>query len=131
MGIDMEIRFSLEIEPDEKFMIFANNLLRDKSSICEQEKALYKDEDELYGINSLSRFYGKGYERGPFISLYGLCAVLEKLFEEYKIKIYYHGDCSEFDESYVFDLKKRNDLLEYFCKNGEAPYRRSNYNDVD
>lgn len=133
MGIDIEIAIGLKNKPDEAFINRMKNLLKDCSPIegnlyiCTDEVEDIERFSTVYGISSISRYYGEGYERGPFLSLYGLLIFLRKAFKEYEPTIFYGGDCNdsipEFRESDL-DL-----LMDHFIKVGSSPYRDKNYNE--
>lgn len=70
-----------------------------------------------------SRYYGKGYERGPLFNYIAMAEFLEFLIPE--CRVYYGGDSSGVCLE-LFDKSAREDLIKHFIKNnGRNNYLRA------
>lgn len=126
MGVDIEIRIGLKKIPKTKIINKLNWMLKDCSPIEGIVKLSDGDDIEeperfkiIYEISSLTRYYGEGYERGPFIYIYGFIHFLIFYFKEYDLTIFYGGDCSDYISEIKDGLKS---IMEHFVKNGNSPY---------
>lgn len=81
-----------------------------------------KAKESLYIIDfHLSRYYGIGYERGPFEQTVYVCCWLRRQPEVESV--YYAGDYSFFEEAEEFTEQYERDIVEHYFKNGYGPYR--------
>lgn len=70
-------------------------------------------------VSTYARYYGKGYERGPWGDI---CAVLMLLHASPDVeKVWYSGDCVDVAEE--FTPEKVLELSEHYMKFGNRPYR--------
>ena len=101
-------------------------------SLIDPSGDCYQERDEVvsyYGVpyteymvnvNLASRYYGPGYERGDFPTIYLVWKWIK--FNIPGVVVYYGGDSdSEFEEATEISM---NGMLEYFLKEGNDPYRR-------
>jgi hypothetical protein len=78
--------------------------------LCEEAQT-----EDLYSIDTLVRYYGKGYERGPGLEISGLLLYLCR-HPDVK-QVYYGGDgLRSIDEKYALDL------FSHWLENGRLPY---------
>jgi hypothetical protein len=72
-------------------------------------------------VYTLSRYYGPGYERGPWPTL---CAVLMTLMNSPDIEsVWYFGDYSCEDDQTPITCDDLFEITRHFIANGERPYR--------
>lgn len=76
--------------------------------------------DATHEVNSLSRYYGIGYERGPWVQI---CGVLMSLFASTNVsKVWYCGDGYP-DEHHPVTIDDVLKISRHYMENGERPYR--------
>jgi len=76
--------------------------------------------ETVLNVDLTFRYYGPGYERGPFYLIYTLAIYLEKLLDG---EVWYGGD-SGGETLDIFDHDRRESYMEHFVKNGGRPYRQ-------
>lgn len=74
----------------------------------------------MYEVQSVSRLYSKGYERGNFPEINGAVSWLRFNFPEGRI--IYVGDHSDIEEGDEMTVQDQQDLLEWWCQHGRIPY---------
>jgi len=130
MGVDVEIRVGLKKEPPEWFINRVRNMVEQNSHVEGKLTDGFTDVEDheqykmILGISSLTRYYGKGYERGPFLDIFSLLVFLKTAFSAYEPSIFYDGD-----SGYTINQISENELhklMEHFSEHGEEPYRREN-----
>ena len=111
MGVDAVIFFEatgeldLEREMPNGFVV---------SEAADWEKEL----GATHSIDTYSRYYGKGYERGSWPDI---CSVLMLLFACPNVKrVWYGGDSSDPPE---ISREQVNEISMHFMLHGERPYR--------
>ena len=81
-------------------------------------------DDEIEGathcISTLVRYYGKGYERGPF---HIICAVLMLLHESDDVETVWYGN-DDYVSSEPFTKEDTSNLALHFMNNGSKPYKK-------
>jgi hypothetical protein len=106
MGIDVRIEFSTK----------SGNLPDLDRCIYDIKKGGYQ-EGSMFVVVTYDRYYGIGYERGPWGKIAG---VLMELFAcEDVDKVWYGGD----DYVELFTPEKVLEICAHYMKNGERPYR--------
>lgn len=115
MGIDVEIYFVCEGEPN-----FERALPRG-FEICKAVDWKAEDfaPDATHCIDTMSRYYGIGYERGDWTAI---CAVLMLLIASEQVsKVYYGGD------SYISlpecTIESVLEISKHYMENEHRPYR--------
>ena len=76
--------------------------------------------EQLIQVNTTDRYYGEGYERGPFPTWYMVAKWLEVRIPN--SEVYYGGDSSGVLAE-KFDDKRREKMFRHFAKVGGKPYR--------
>lgn len=74
-----------------------------------------------YQVSTLLRYYGKGYERGPYPDIYAAIEWMRQNFPE--AEILYGGDYGFIEETPVFSKEDQEELMAYWCKEGGLNYR--------
>lgn len=111
MGIDVQIYFEADGEPT------------DLRIMCDGEVVLANDYERGFGpthkILSLTRYYGPGYERGPWPEI---CGTLMSLFASTNVKrVWYFGD--NLDMMLPISVDDVLSISRHYMLNGERPYR--------
>lgn len=85
-----------------------------------------RDAGATHSIGTLCRYYGIGYERGPWPMIGG---VLMSLFASPNVKrVWYFGDHSSLDEGMPPMTREEVSLIsEHYMLHGERPYRDAAY----
>lgn len=98
MGIDVNLYVEADVSPER--LNAAEEVLRARSTIPDARngRALVVEDDDWLprprvSLYTLSRYYGPGYERGDWPSIYGAIRLMQALFPE--AKVYYGGDSSD------------------------------------
>ena len=111
---------------------FGKNLFygseEEKDFIKKLDRNYYELQDPppyLYEIDSLSRYYGQGYARGPGLTIAAVLLYLNRK----GFDVFYGGDCS--DELPKVDLRDSQELLDYYLDNGNMGYSISLSRDDD
>jgi len=90
-------------------------------NICEAGE---DDHPATHEINAdLSRYYGPGYERGPWPMI---CGVIMSLMASSNVKrVWYFGDHSYMDQcaNDHLTIEKVNEISAHYMANGDRPYR--------
>lgn len=114
MGIDVKLLIECD-GPAPDFKIYPDDRWEDA-------RDWEKNCGANYSLWTGARYYGPGYERGPWPEI---CAVLMQLFADSRVKrIWYFGDCSNMED---IPPLMRVDVLEisgHFMSVGHEPYRR-------
>lgn len=119
MGVDVEIYIRLKDGAD----------IPSNDSYVEGQFTMAGDDDwwsEDFpfvnaNLSSMTRYYGVGYERGPWPQISSL--LLSLLANPDVEAVYYIGDHSEPHEDDVFTLEALEELNKYYVKNRHEPYR--------
>lgn len=77
----------------------------------------------VYEIDIWCRYYGPGYERGPFPLIYAALLWLKNRFPE--CRLYYFGDSYELDEVSEMSVGRLQEFLQHWLDVGNQPYQRS------
>lgn len=77
-------------------------------------------EGATHEVDNGWRYYGDGYERGPWPLIAGVLMML--LAHEAVGTVWYYGDCHESPNA-PFTLADLFDLTAHYVANGERPYR--------
>lgn len=73
----------------------------------------------VYSISTYARFYGIGYERGPWPFI---CGILMYLLQHENVEtVWYQSDCDETDRICTIDDVLK--ISRHYMENGERPYR--------
>lgn len=119
MGVDVYIGISLHDKTD----------IPDNNSLVEGE---FRQVEHYWAegaplidaiLSSLTRYYGKGYERGPWPQIHAL--LLETLMHPNVAKVWYWGDNVDPDENAEIDLDWLGEMSRYYVEFGHLPYRGS------
>lgn len=125
MGIDLTVF----VKTRKKFTEAEINLLnyRYKEAGC-LGKWLQEEKEgfTVLDLDSYSRCYDKGYERGNFIKIYMSLRWVRSNIND--AEIYYGGDCSDKEYLSIMTIEDQEDLLKHWAKDGHRPYR-SGFND--
>jgi hypothetical protein len=70
-------------------------------------------------VSTLWRYYGPGYERGPWPTIHATIEFLERN----GFTVYYGGDSGGAEELVKITPEYKNELWDCFCKVGHSPYR--------
>lgn len=130
MGVDIEIRVGLKKEPPEWYINRVKNMVEQNSHVEGKLTNGFTDVENheqykmILGISSLTRYYGKGYERGPFLDIFSLLVFLMTAFSEYEPSLFYDGDSGETISQ--ISAKELQELMKHFAEYGEEPYRGEN-----
>jgi hypothetical protein len=74
-----------------------------------------------YEIDQCWRYYGPGYERGPWPSI---AAVLMALHASQNVEtVWYFGDCSDGDGDEPFTQQRVHEFNAHYMAEGDRPYR--------
>lgn len=120
MGIDARIEFrptTRLTEKERKHLAARLNEAMGSVDYC-----FYEDVDgaaPTYSLINPWRYYGPGYERGPWPSI---AAVLMALHASPDVeKVWYFGDCSDGDEPFTPQLVQ--EFSAHYMTEGDRPYR--------
>ena len=97
MGIDVNLYAEADPSPEE--LTAVEEFFNARSNIgYAAEAVLTVDDEEWFSsprvtVDTMSRYYGPGYERGPWPDIYGAIRVLQAAFPE--AKVFYGGDTSD------------------------------------
>lgn len=101
MGVDVNLY--VEIAPTDAELAAADAFFVARSRIGDawqenDDKILYRDVEEWFesprvAVSTLARYYGPGYERGDWPTIYGAIRVLQAAFRG--AKVFYGGDSSD------------------------------------
>lgn len=121
MGVDVEIVCVPREPMDEDSILAASRRLANCIGpeffwVREGEHALYMEGGELH-VNTLSRYYGIGYERGDFTKIAAVCDWLESECGEV-----FYGSDHESRENFRQWSSLRGELLAHWRKHGDVPY---------
>ena len=113
MGIDVEIYFEADGEPsDLRVMVEGSALEADEYA---------RQFGPTHRISSATRYYGPGYERGPWPEI---CGTLMTLFASPNVKrVWYFGDCSDIEGQDPINIDAVLRISRHYMENGERPYR--------
>jgi hypothetical protein len=113
MGVDACIYFKTR-NGDEPTLC---DELPSECSIVKAEKRAC--EDATHKVDQLWRYYGPGYERGPWPRI---AAVLMALHASPDVEtVWYFGDCCDGDEP--FTQHRVHELSAHYMAEGDRPYR--------
>ena len=123
MGIDAQIYFKLKDGknlPDD--LAFDLGLSGDYSKIKEYNRFDddYPNFNPTHEVYTLMRYYGQGYERGPWRIIGGILMALHAC--EDVEKVWYDGDCGDTYEE--CPPERVLEISKHYMENGERPYRR-------
>ena len=79
----------------------------------------YNNNAPIYEYEGLSRYYGDGYERGYFPSIY--MTIIWLRYNLPNVTIFYGSDSTELID--VLELDEQEELLKHWCQWGGRPYR--------
>lgn len=68
------------------------------------------------------RYYGKGYERGPWPEI---CATIMRLVAYEAERVWYYGDSGPFDEADEMTPERVCEISKYYMQYGNEPYYKS------
>lgn len=88
--------------------------------VVRKEDRDWKDAPSDYYVSLFCRYYGKDYERGPALQLFGLLDFLRK--QELVAVVYYGNDCSDDYEEVTEGLLQ--ELLTLWQGNGTLSYQK-------
>ncbi len=113
MGIDVEIYFESEGEPT------------DLRILCDGYAEDCDDYERRFGpthrISSCTRYYGPGYERGPWAEI---CGTLMSLFASTNVKrVWYFGDCVDIDGAEPITIDGVLEISRHYMMFGQRPYQ--------
>lgn len=99
MGIDVNLY--AECDPSREQLAAAEDFFTSRTNFGyrgEGGNVLAVDDDEWFEhprvvVGTMARYYGPGYERGDWPSIYGAIRVLQAAFPE--AKVYYGGDSTD------------------------------------
>jgi hypothetical protein len=114
VGIDIEIYFEAEGEPT------------DLRVLCEGQVEEANKYERRFGpthkVSSLSRYYGPGYERGPWPEI---CGTLMTLFASTNVKrVWYFGDSIDIENAEPITSEEVLNISRHYMQHGERPYRQ-------
>lgn len=70
-------------------------------------------------VNTMSRFYGEGYQRGPIVTILAVAEWFE--LRILGCEVFYGGDHDDYVEPLT--AERRGELFRHFAQNGHRPYR--------
>lgn len=97
MGLDVNLYAEADPSPErlnaaEKFFTARSNFGDTKSHVLNLNDAEWFDRPRVE-VATMARYYGPGYERGDWPTIYGAIRVLQAAFPE--ATVYYGGDSSD------------------------------------
>lgn len=119
MGLDVRILFRVRpnFDPTESDVFEGNHIV----GFDVQDIPDYLKEDNPEATHELDtsyRYYGIGYERGPWPYI---CGALMILLASKKVdKVWYGSDCGDVHE---IDAETILEICSHYMKNGHRPYR--------
>lgn len=116
MGIDVEIYYESTngLEPVDLILPEGWSI----RPVCDYEREF----GATHSLNNLLRYYGFGYERGPWGII---CGVLMQLFASPNVnRVWYFGDCSNLEDVHPIEIEDVLEISRHYMLNGERPYHR-------
>jgi hypothetical protein len=115
MGVDACIYFKTKTGDGPKLY----NVLPAGAKIVKAQE--WGQEGSTHEVEQRWRYYGPGYERGPWPLI---AATLMSLMASEDVEtVWYYGDCSDGDEA--FTTERMEQYNRHYIKNGDRPYRRA------
>lgn len=136
MGLDAEISIKFRQEPTQEQLNELNYQIgcrygdivwqeKDESgkknfAVVRKDDRDWKDAPATYYVSMFCRYYGKDYERGPALKLFGLLDFLRR--QKLIAAVYYGNDCSDDYEEVTETLLQ--ELLALWQSAGRLPYQK-------
>jgi len=126
MGVDVTIsikpktitRDGIKALNQEIYHRFKNDI---SSEYPESWELQWTDEDQAYTMRSFMRYYGEGYERGPFPTIFALVMFIKDAIPDGD-DVFYYGDYSELEDASPTTYAELRELFAHWVKNGHKPY---------
>jgi hypothetical protein len=116
MGIDAVIRFESTVDEPDLEWFHGGEVEKIADDYYDTDGGKPTHEVDLGG----HRYYGKGYERGPWPTISAILLVL--LMSKDVKKVWYGGDCNDWIGA--VDIDWLNEMNKYYVEYGHRPYRR-------
>jgi hypothetical protein len=126
MGIDAQGYFDIQgVNVSPQYVADLNEKFVSAGFFTLPERTWFLHREGFVEINfDLERYWGPGYERGPFLSQLQVLGWLLRNLPEGG-RVFYDGDCVSLDESEPWTFERVKKYLDHFLTYGYAtPYNR-------